>query len=100
MSRYLIVLIVLACAGCNEDSSGRGAPTMAEWEVDQSIRREVFTNCLKNLPAGPNSAKYNDWDEVVDSCASTAYYQAMVCVSGCKLKQADPPRLPVDEDGL
>jgi hypothetical protein len=44
--------------------------------VDQCMRREIFQECMQSLPAGPTSTRYNDWDEVVDSCESTAHYQS------------------------
>ena len=62
------IAISLLLAGCNQFT----APT-----VDQCLRREIFTNCLTNLPAGPAATKYNDWDEVVSSCENVAYYQAL-----------------------
>ena len=45
--------------------------------VDQCIRREVFKECMKSLPAGPASTHYNDWDEVVQACEETAYHQSI-----------------------
>lgn len=44
---------------------------------DQCMRRELFQQCMKALPAGPQSTKYNDWDEVVGKCESVAYYQSL-----------------------
>ena len=46
-------------------------------QADQCIRREVFKECMKSLPAGPASTRYNDWDEVVKACEETAYYQSV-----------------------
>ncbi len=44
---------------------------------DQALRRQIFTDCLKNLPAGPDQTRYNDWAEVVNECGSQAYYQSL-----------------------
>lgn len=44
---------------------------------DQCLRREIFQQCMKALPAGPQATKYNDWDEVVSQCESAAYYQSL-----------------------
>ena len=44
---------------------------------DQCLRREIFQQCMKALPAGPQATKYNDWDEVVGECESVAYYQSL-----------------------
>jgi hypothetical protein len=41
---------------------------------------------MADLPAGPNSTVYNDWDEVVDSCRDTAYTLSYVCVENCSLE--------------
>ena len=43
---------------------------------DQCLRTELFQQCMKALPAGPQATKYNDWDEVVRACDSAAYYQS------------------------
>lgn len=44
--------------------------------VDQCMRRDLFTQCMKTVPAGPTSVKYNDWEEVVSACENAAYYQS------------------------
>ena len=61
----LIILIMLVSC----------APT-CETKIDQTLRAKLFQECLKVVPAGPLATKYNDWDEVVDSCGSQAYYQS------------------------
>jgi hypothetical protein len=43
-------------------------------QPDQKLRREIFMECLEKIPAGPQEAKYNDWDDVVDECGTQAYY--------------------------
>lgn len=45
--------------------------------IDQCMRREIFQQCMAALPAGPKSTMYNDWDEVVDQCDSTARFQSL-----------------------
>ena len=44
---------------------------------DQCMRRELFQQCMKALPAGPKATVYNDWDEVVAQCDSVAHYQSL-----------------------
>lgn len=44
---------------------------------DQCMRVELFRQCMAALPAGPVSTHYSDWDEVVDSCESAAFYQSL-----------------------
>ncbi len=65
MKPILIACLVLL-AGCEPPPN----------TTDQTVRRQIFMECLKNAPAGPNSTKYSDWDEVVDSCESAAFYQS------------------------
>jgi hypothetical protein len=46
-------------------------------QTDQCMRVELFTSCLKNAPAGPNSVhNSNDWEEVVIACDSVSYGQS------------------------
>lgn len=45
--------------------------------VDQCMRATLFERCMTLLPAGPTTAQYNDWDEVVEACDRSAYYQAL-----------------------
>ena len=44
---------------------------------DQCLRREIFQQCMAALPAGPQSTKYNDWDEVVSQCDTAAGHQSI-----------------------
>ena len=66
---YLIKAIILSVflVGCTQPSSG----------VDQCMRRELFIQCLKYIPKGPDSTKYNDWDEVIKECQNASYYHSL-----------------------
>lgn len=44
------------------------------------LRHEYFVECMKLLPAGPQTTHYNDWNEVVSACDSAAYYQSIQAV--------------------
>ena len=66
MKQIATLLVVLALAGC--DQGLRANP---------EVRAERFDACLKNVPAGPQHTKYNDWAEVVRACESAAYYQSL-----------------------
>jgi hypothetical protein len=46
-------------------------------QVDQCMRRDLFTQCMKTVPIGPTTVKYNDWEEVVQACENAAYYQSL-----------------------
>lgn len=72
MIRMLAASLVLALlAGC--ESTEYQPPNIP----DNCVRATLFQQCLAALPAGPTSTRYNDWDEVVDSCESAAYYQSL-----------------------
>lgn len=70
----LITVSALACLfmllGCSVERTN---------QPDQCLRQEIFKQCMASLPKGPQSitAAGNDWDEVVKSCDSTAYYQSI-----------------------
>jgi hypothetical protein len=65
----LVALVMLA--GCARehanDKEDRGG------YYDQDVRREVFFECLRAAPAGPQHTKYNDWSEVVGECGDQAH---------------------------
>jgi hypothetical protein len=65
--KKLILLSVLLLAACSKDDKPL---------ANQCLRRELFNECMKMLPAGPVATKYNDWDEVVAECGSQAYYMS------------------------
>lgn len=44
------------------------------------LRHQYFVECMKLLPAGPVTTRYNDWDEVVSACDTAAYYQSIQAV--------------------
>ena len=62
-----IGLLVMALVGCEH----REEPV-----IDQCMRREIFFACLSALPKGPERTKYNDWEDVVDSCEHAAVRQS------------------------
>lgn len=45
--------------------------------IDQAKRNRYFMACLTNLPSGPNSTEYNDWDDVVKACDEVASRQSV-----------------------
>ncbi|MBS0218115.1 MAG: hypothetical protein JSR63_07995 [Proteobacteria bacterium] len=83
MRLSIVALFALVVSGCEQ-------PVYPKYETDQSIRAERFDTCMRELPQGPQSTHYNDWDSVVDACASAAYAQAQVCVENCRLPKTEP----------
>lgn len=69
--KKLILLMPLLLVACKDDK-----PFIDERVANQCLRRELFNECMKMLPAGPLATKYNDWDEVVAECGSQAYYMS------------------------
>ena len=77
--KYIALLLALTLVACGKHSSettGYASDIDDVIVVDQCMQREIFNECMKNLPAGPQATHYNDWDEVVAECRHTAYYMA------------------------
>lgn len=77
MNRIILIALLIVLSGCSD------SPWCAQG-VNQKIRRERFDSCLKNIPKGPQTTKYNDWAEVVSQCDNIAYYQSMEKPKGCE----------------
>jgi hypothetical protein len=80
MKKLLILLVPFLLVGCEDVGS------YSQYETNQPLRRQIFLECMNALPAGPITTRYNDWDEVVSSCESAAYYQSQQCIAGPCLK--------------
>lgn len=72
MRRLIFITFLVLLSACDGDK-----PIVETRDADQCLRRVIFQECMKLLPAGPLATKYNDWDEVVDSCGQQAYYQSL-----------------------
>ena len=73
----LVLLAALVMIGCN--SSDRPV-----FDDDLKLEREIFMECLASVPKGPESTKYNDWDEVIMQCANVADTLSVKCVRNCQ----------------
>lgn len=71
----MIALAVMLLSGCQK---------YPEYVLDQKERKHLFAQCMASLPEGPTSTTYNDWDEVVSECDTTAREQSMVCIRNCE----------------
>ena len=56
---------------------------MPMYQTDNVLAEQVFLKCLEKLPEGPQSTKYNDWNEVVDACRYSALSLANKCYKNC-----------------
>jgi hypothetical protein len=63
--KYVAALVLIFTASC-------GSLNEEKPIYDQCLRTQLFNECLERLPPGPQTVEYNDWSEVVDSCANTA----------------------------
>lgn len=61
---YKILFLTFFISGCVNQ-----APNTF---VDVCLQKEYFEDCMKDLPTGPTSTKYNDWSEVISECRDTA----------------------------
>ena len=66
MSKAIIAALAMVLAGCGDISL-----------PDQCLRVQLFSQCMSQLPTGPVSTQYNDWDEVVQACNSVAHSQSI-----------------------
>lgn len=76
--KFLLTLstITILLVGCdNQSMSGMEIEyTLNTTPIrDVCLHKAYFDDCMKGLPAGPKSAHYNDWGEVVEACSDTAY---------------------------
>lgn len=92
-----VAACVLLLAGCKHDEKPSKATV-----IDQTVRQQVFLECLKSVPRGPGklTASANDWNEVVNSCANIAEEIASTGTDfyGNTLKRDDRPGAPAGHD--
>ncbi len=72
----LCLIVPLLLAGCADPKPPEDP---AVESVRGLLRAKLAQQCLRDLPAGPVSTQYNDWDEVVQACSLEARYQANQC---------------------
>jgi len=54
---------------------------MPAWKTDNVKYKTEYYQCINNLPAGPESTVYNDWDEVMEECQYIARKLSMYCTN-------------------
>lgn len=83
----LASITVLALSGCVESQPSQATLVNRElYGIDQEKRIELFNQCLARVPVGPTAVKYNDWDELVETCDEISKSQAKKCVAECILE--------------
>lgn len=81
--KLTIIAATLALAACAEAPSG-SADKPLEWfeqPEDPEVKVYVLKQCL-GAAQGPQSTRYNDWDEAIDSCQRIANDAARYCPAG------------------
>lgn len=68
-----IALLLLAACGAGPDDSPDAVAMRGV------LRMELNQYCLAHMPAGPRQTSYNDWDEAIEACYQTAFYQSNSC---------------------
>lgn len=80
MKKILLISLVsfscFALTGCEETK-------YPKYAIDQEKRTPLFQACMEQIPQGPQSVKYNDWDEVVYACNSISESQSKYCYENC-----------------
>lgn len=77
MNKWILLLPLLLVACTKEEPK-----LVEERRVNQCLKRELFVECMKVLPSGPQrTGTSNDWDEVVDSCTSYAVHTSVRNIS-------------------
>jgi hypothetical protein len=87
----IMLAATLALVGCNSE------PDEIYWASapnDPQVREYVFNRCL-NATSGPQSTKYNDWDEAIEACESAASMVSYYCPPGARCKEHVPSRADV-----
>jgi len=61
-----ILIALLTVSGCTPVSDD-------VIQARKDLKIELFEKCMRLLPDGPQTTKYNDWAEVVEECGRQAY---------------------------
>lgn len=76
MKKIAILLVFVSLAGC-DDKPQQPVSDADVIVVDQCNRQTLFLQCLSTVPTGPQATEKSDWADVVDNCASSAYYESI-----------------------
>lgn len=74
MKKILILALSLGLAGCSRPKYQFDY----DHPTDSQVEAYILDTCLKSA-RGPQSTKYNDWDEAIYACANTAESMARYC---------------------
>lgn len=66
-ANILLLMVIVNLVGCDSQTKS----------YDQCLRKELFFQCLKEIPEGPKATVTNDWSEVISQCGSEVAYLAI-----------------------
>lgn len=77
ISDWWFAWLMMALVG----AAGFGIYKAPVWKMDNVKYKAEYYLCINNLPAGPNSTVYNDWDEVMEECQFIATKLSRYCAN-------------------
>ena len=90
MKSAMILISAVMLAGCHQPIDTTNPAIENQRGL---LRAKLAQQCMRDLPAGPQSTQYNDWDEVVNACSENAFYQANQCGDPALcLRELFPPK--------
>ena len=81
--KFIVLAAAAALSACVEPPAG-SADNPLDWmqqPEDPEVKVYVLKECL-GAAQGPQSTRYNDWDEAIDSCQRIASNAARYCPAG------------------
>lgn len=82
--KFIALAAVAALSACAEPPPAGSADNPLNWmqqPEDPEVKVYVLEKCL-GAAQGPQSTRYNDWDEAIDSCQRIANNAARYCPAG------------------
>ena len=84
MRKFVLLIAVAALGACTAAPAPGSADSPLTWmqqPEDPEVKVYVLEKCL-GAAQGPQSTRYNDWDEAIDSCQRVASKAARYCPAG------------------
>lgn len=81
--KFVVLLATASLAACAPAPAG-SADNPLDWmqqPEDPEVKVYVFKQCL-SAAQGPQTTRYNDWDEAIESCQSVANNASRYCPAG------------------
>lgn len=79
MKTLISIIMLLILTGCNITPEQK-----VTMDTDRCKHIELFQQCLKLTPKGPESTTFNSWDNVIEACDTAAYRQSFTLIENIK----------------